>query len=468
MIRLALALTFSLLSIHAFATEDDTLAIDSRAGEDAAAIPPAEAFARTRAVLAHYRVPADEDPAPWIADVGGRQTAAGIAKLLKFLDPTSTFRRLSVVSNDRLTVFQDLDGKRVEDFSAPLKSSSPVRRFEEIPLVDPARPLAGVRVALDPGHMGGDLWDKRTGKYVKDSAGRVVSEGVIALQTALLLREDLRRLGAEVLVTHEELRPVTPIDYASFDLTPYARNELSDNAVAPWFRKLLSAGTGPALTAAFEKSPERKKLFSSSQRQPYFVERADLWARAAMINDFKADIVVIIHFDTAEPPGNPVGVNPAAPNTTKTFVVGSYADADLSSRTTRKYFARHLLDQRSWDLSLKLGRSILGEFRSQLGLKLAAGGGPKTTTVEPGIFARNLQLPRRLKAPAITYLECLFYNRPQEFNAFADARHPMTIGGKNVPYSDRVVQVKNAIRDGVVGFVRATKRGTVPNGFQRN
>lgn len=452
----------ALLTLRVFASENESiLPPEEEKSTFEMQISPVDAYERTQAVLKYYGVPADEEPGPYLADLQGQQSAANIQKNLKFLDPMRIFSRFSTVSPQRLSVFQDIDGRRVDDFAVnlgPVFAPRRAFRFEELPVVDPQKPLTGLRVALDPGHMGGSVWDKRTGKYVRDARGRIVSEGVIAYQVAVLLKADLEALGATVLITRNGLNPTTTLDYSTFDLKPFARNELKDLSLSPWFQRLLNAGPpGPALFNAFDGSAERKRLFSDFERGPYFIERADLWARAAMINAFQADIVLIIHFDTAEPLRDPVGVNPGAPNATKTFVVGAYQSAELSSRSTRKYFARHLLDQRSWDLSLALGRSVLRQFQSRLGLKIAASGGDKAVQVEPGIFARNLQIPRRLTAPAISYLECLFYNRPQEFNAFANATHPLLIDGKNIPYSDRVVDVKSAIREGVLEFVRLAR-----------
>jgi N-acetylmuramoyl-L-alanine amidase len=205
------------------------------------------------------------------------------------------------------------------------------------------------------------------------------------------------------------------------------------------------------LYLAFQNSAERKRLYSERLRGEYFVKRADLYERTRLIDDFKADISLIIHFDTSDPAGNPNGLNPQSPNATKIFVVGGYDATELASSAQKKYFSRHLLDYQSWKMSLNLSRSILKSMTEQLGTKRQTVSKP-AVLVEPGIIARNLIVPRISKTPAIAYIECLYYNRPQEFAALSQDNYFMKIDGKVYPYSERLKQVADSILSGVVNY----------------
>ena len=421
-----------------------------------------EMYQRAMAVLEYYGVPKEDESGPYLADLASSQSLTRIQKVLPFLDPHNVLSRFSELSPQELTTFLDLDSKQLIDVRVPLKKSDsaptlrPKNLFLNSALAgDPNQPLKGLRIALDPGHMGGKFWDDLTSKFVRDRNGRTVSEGVIALQVCILLRQQLQDLGAEVMLTHEGFAPVTNLDYATFDLKPFALSELRDSVNLPWFQNLLNVSPpGPSLYQAFDRSTSLKKLFSNSSRDDYFIKRADLWARADLINNFNADLVLIVHFDTDEPAGNSTGLNSKAPKQTKAFVVGGYQPGELSSREGRKYFTRHLLDGDSWDHSLLLSRSIVQQFQKKMGQSLPTSADEETYVIEPGIFARNLVIPRRLKAPVISYLECLFYNRPDEFEALLKTPHSMIIQGQNVPYSERVVQVTNSIRDGILDYVQ--------------
>src|SRR5262249_39621179 len=75
--------------------------------------------------------------------------------------------------------------------------------------------LHGMRIALDPGHIGGEPWDERSGKYVQAADGSRLSEGVMALELALLLEKELRAAGAEVYIDRD-FSPVTSVGFEDF------------------------------------------------------------------------------------------------------------------------------------------------------------------------------------------------------------------------------------------------------------
>jgi len=418
---------------------------------------PKEIFDRTEAILNYYQVPEEKDPTKDLLDVQNVQTLDGLKKILPYMDPSNVFARLSTITQNDLTVFQDLDSKEVLDTRVNLKphEEETIYHIGDPSSRTPQFPLNGLRIALDPGHMGGTRWDKFTGKYIQDSQGRIVSEGTTVLQISLLLKQELEKLGAKVLLTREGLRPVTQDVYESFDLLPHALLELRENSHQPWFLNLVrQAPIGQKLFQLFDNSSDVKNIFSEKQRAYYYIFRSDLAARAELINNFQPDIALVIHLDTANKTNSDHGTNPQAPYETKTFVMGSYEPNEFASRADRKYFVRHLLDAKSWNLSLNLGRNITHSFRDRLGLKLSQRTGGGWTLVEPGIISRNLGVTRRLQAPAVSYLECLFYNRPDEFNKLAQTKHPMLIDGENIPYSERVVEITNSIKEGLLKFAR--------------
>lgn len=445
-----------LFSHIAFATEDENLEIIPRS-ETRGFVPtltPAETYARTQSVLKYYRSPELPTGQEELVKLGNIQSYSGIKKLLQYFDFHKTFDKLFTLTATELKGFEDYEGKTKQTLNISLAANQPERRAFNFTTL--TQPLRGLRVAIDPGHMGTPHWDGVTGKFVKDSKGNYLSEGVMALQTSLLLQSELQQLGATVVLTRNSLEPATDMPMEDLPVAKFARTELLEQTYSPWFLKLLSAGTGSALLNAFDKSPERKKLWDEKYRYNYFILKEDLWARADKIQNFNPDIVLIIHYDVLPYGGNGNALNPNSPNHAKVFVTGAYYDVEFGSRKARKQFAKKLLDQNQWDESIHLSRKILGQMQSQMGLSLPKSAG-NSITVEPGIFARNLTLPRFLDAPAIAYLECLFYNRPQEFYAFSNATHPMIINGVNYPYSDRLYQVVTSIKQGVINYVQSSK-----------
>ena len=273
---------------------------------------------------------------------------------------------------------------------------------------------------------------------------------MLTLQTALLLEKELTDLGAQVLLTRRELSPVTNQIYESFDLNPYAEATFRESSLLEWFQQLL--GTAPAgtdLFNAFRKSSNLREIYSEAQRPLYFILKADLDARAQLINDFAPDLTLILHFDTA---GNPRQVSKGH-NGTKAYVPGAFLPEELGTRENRFALVRHLAQPEMWKSSVGLSSEILKQIRSQMQIPIdSSGGGGSIREAAPGVFARNLVLTRKIHGTALAYLECLFYNDPLEFKAFSQNQYFMTIGARSYGYSERLVQLSKAIRDGVLSF----------------
>lgn len=412
-------------------------------------LTPADIYQRTQSVLEHYKVPALPSSQTDLAPFSGKQSSIAIQKLLPFIDPQNQFTKLFNLSVQQFAGYDDINGKTQKDFLISLHSDS--YKYKKVRGAVINAPLRGLRVAIDPGHMGESPWDKMTGKYVYDGKGNYLSEGIMALQVSLLLKQELEALGAQVVLTRSTPAPSTQIPYNDFALEPYILNEIRESTHQPWFQQLLGTGTGVNLFKAFDNSSQIKKMFSQNSKSTYYTLREDLWARADIINEFKPDITLIVHFDILPSDGDGHGLNAKAPNQTKVFIAGGFQNGELASRRTRKQFAKKLLDQKQWDESILLSKHVLNEFNRQMGLtfpKSSAGG----TYVAPGIFSRNLGLTRSIDNSAIAYLECLFYNRPDEFYAFSQAKHPMVINGVNYPYSDRLKQVVSSIKQGVINY----------------
>src|SRR5207253_648141 len=124
------------------------------------------------------------------------------------------------------------------------------------------------------------------------------------------------------------------------------------------------------LLARAKNSPEIKNLFSEKMRSDYFILIADLEERARLVNDFRPDFTLVIHYDTDDPPSDPTGVGIKPHDATKAFVSGSFAPEEFSSRTARRDFAKHLLDPYEWDGSVKLSRHLTNSISQELGIPL--------------------------------------------------------------------------------------------------
>jgi N-acetylmuramoyl-L-alanine amidase len=264
--------------------------------------------------------------------------------------------------------------------------------------------LHGVRIALDPGHIGGEPWDDRNGKYVTMGDGQRLSEGLMAWELAQLLAKDLRALGAEVYIDRE-LAPVTAHIYDDF------------------------AG-----------DPE------------VFFRRLDLDARRERLWAFRPDITLILHFDA-----HAIDASHRTDwcHDTKAYVPGAFTSTDFKDDADRAFFKVIWNNPKVWMDSFDLSRSLVQQIHAQLGADLGTEeiGGSKL--IEPGLFARNLRLQRHMAGFVTSYVETLCYEDPDEFKALSQADFKMRIGDKTFSYSKRLMQLSSALRDGIVAFVKS-------------
>ena len=447
-------------------------AVSPRESDKSAAPSADEIYRRTQAVMAYYGVAAEPESQPVVDRMAGIQTEAGLRAMLEFLDAKSQFNRYFTLDSASFVSAQDRDSKKLVDFAAPLHASASAddadRSFDSTRLASLARsnpadqPLKGLRIAIDPGHMGGDLWDERTGKFVIEHAsGHKLSEGVMNLQTSMLLESRFKSLGADVMLTHRGLGPVSEIPYEKIDVAAFAREELRAVSLQDWFQNLLTSGpVGQALYAAFDSSSNRKKLFSESSRSTYFISREDLEARARVVEAYDPDLTLIIHYDTSDPPGDPNGTSPSTHNGTKAYVAGSFDSMEYAQRDDRLYFAKHALQGSFWWQSARLGQSVVEQIRTQMGIPLDTTGAGVSKQVVPGVWSRNLALNRRIPGRVVSFIECMYYNTT-EFSALYRQTNPMTIDGRSLPYSNRLAQMAKSIGDGVLGYVAGLKQSSL-------
>lgn len=462
-------LSLLLLASTALATDDSVVndpfkKFNKESFQKILPISPAESFARTQAVLNYFGVPEEASNADLMPLYDRGQSLSSLTKILQILDPDNQFFRFGRIESDALQVYLDRDSREEEDASILFNLNGPTYKSQAIENLQLAKtnpsdqPLKGLKIAIDPGHMSTRDWDKYTGKFVKDRAGNYVSEGLIALQTALLLQQDFEALGAVVKLTREDHEAVTEVPLRSLDVQTYGLEALREQSLQSWFLALISQNpVGSLLYNSFANNAKFKSLFKESARYNYFVLREDLEARVKIFEEFQPDISFAIHYDSQDPPRNPNGVNTRNYSRVKTYVHGSISPEEWATNSDRRYYLHHALDTASWDASFSLAKSVVNSLSSTLGLGYDNGGGGTSKMVAPGVFSRNLYVTKKSFGHAHTYIECLHYNDPTEFKRMLRKDYTMEIAGQTTYYSSRVRQVANAIRDGVLSFVSERK-----------
>ena len=261
---------------------------------------------------------------------------------------------------------------------APVGLAEPTPRHwkptSELPPAPPGKPLDGLHIAIDPGHIGGE-WAKVEERWLAVGNGDPVCEGDMTLRVANLLKPRLEALGAQISLVREKPEPVTPLRPDSL-LT------------------LAKESTGPADSpAALMKFAER-----------LFYRTAEIRARAELVNDtLQPDLVLCLHFN-ADPWGDPN--HPTLVDRTHLHLLlnGAYTDEEVSLADQRHALLEKLL-RRTHEEEAFVGATVADVFAQMSGLPpftypqgslnaLPVGG-------HPYLWARNLLANRLYDCPVI-------------------------------------------------------------------
>lgn len=432
-------------------------------------ITPDERYKRTNNILKHFGVPEESDTQDKFLKLQEKPVLENIKSRLQRFDLNNSFDDFfSIVRKSdnkiKFQAFEDKNSKNILDYSVLLSSdinkNANVNSFHTRLVLAKKntsdKQLSGLKIALDPGHMGGKGWDILSGNFVRDDKGNQLSEGLLTLEIALKLEEQLKELGAEVFITRRDLTPVTKMPYEDFELRPYALSFFRESSQDDWFQSLIAVDYKEQydIYTAFLSAEKFQRIFSEPMRWQFFMLDEDLEARADAINRFGPDISLIIHLDTDVLPSNPAGISYKNKNGTKAFVIGAFNKKEFASREDRMLFGLHLLDTQAWDASLKLSRSVVNQIHNQMNIDFKFSSDENFIFIEPGIYARNLYILRKLNPHVTSYVECLYYNNPNEFYALAQEDQTMMINGKKYFYSNRLGLIVSSLKDAIVNFVK--------------
>jgi len=291
-------------------------------------------------------------------------------------------------------------------------------REERSPL--PGKPLAGMRIALDPGHLGG-AYAQMEARWFRIGNSRPVEEGEMTLIVAKLLKVRLQSLGAEVWLTRTR-------NGATTKLRP---DRLKGTAAASLQQE------GHPFTA-LELQQEAEKLF-------YRV--GEIRNRAELVNrSIRPDLVVCLHFN-AEEWGDPAHPSLTDKNHLHLLLCGSISEGELQHEDERYTMLVKLL---SGTHRVELGASdaVARSLASATGLPpfVYHNGMAIPASDNPYLWIRNLLANRLFECPVV-YCEPYVMNSAPVFKRvqLGDYMGRRTIGGVFVSsiyreYADAVAQ----------------------------
>src|SRR5204862_324247 len=174
--------------------------------------------------------------------------------------------------------------------------------------------LSDLRIALDPGHLGGK-WAKMEERWFQVGDSPPVQEGDLALRVARLLAPRLRKLGARVSFVRNSAEPITakrPDDF----------RELAKKI-------LIKNGVPQPRTDVLDPNDPEKEQTIRWQSEILFYRYSEIRRRAVLVNmKLHPDLVLCLHFN-AEGWGDPSHPTLIDINHFHLLVNGSYLKDEL-------------------------------------------------------------------------------------------------------------------------------------------
>ncbi len=386
-------------------------------------------------------------------------------KLRNLYDPFSAFASYLDINDSRVVIYPSPHERRVPQFTlnfapptqihaAPRWFRTPEEfRAESHPL---DRPLNGLRVAIDPGHIGGP-WAQMEERSTRYHGSAPVQEGDLNLITGRLLKQELTDMGASVFVVRDSTEPVTP--YRPDDLLPEARD------------LLVQHSSHSTSLKAFP--PDKLDLLFGHRLMDLaeflFYRCSEIKERGNRIrNNFVPDITVTLYIDAT--PGSGRGRVTSA-NANIFFVQGSYTSTEMADPEMRQRCVYKMVEGGS-DIEAEVASDISNVFTQRTGLKPVGYGNSSTTRQvipnNPYVVARNLAANREYDGPVVC-TEPYFMNNQIVYQRLlaGDYEWQKIFDGKNYgsifrEYADCVAQGLVKAYSSPTVIAGATNRSTTP------
>jgi len=249
------------------------------------------------------------------------------------------------------------------------------------------QPLAGLKIALDPGHLGGK-WAQMEERFYQIGESRPVTEGDMTLRVAKMLVPKLQALGAQVSMVRDSTEPVT--NERPETLRDAARAELAKEGI-----------TSPRETYNGMNDPGRGETVQEKS-ELLFYRISEIRKRAERINtQLKPDLVVCLHFN-AEAWGDPLHPDFVPRNHLHLLVNGCYSAGELHFDDQRFEMLQKLLSG-TFVEDLAVSDQMAGAVSAATKLPPYAytTGNAIRAAENPYIWARNLLANRLYHAPVV-------------------------------------------------------------------
>lgn len=311
------------------------------------------------------------------------------------------------------------------------------RTAAELGPAPPDKPLHGLRVTLDPGHLGGP-WARMEERWFQIGQDKPVTEGDMNLLVARHLAARLRALGAEVSFTRTSSRPAT--SRRPRDLFGAARASLRERGITPRAERY----SGP--------DDPRRPGSVQAEAEKLFYRTSEIRARARLVNTrLKPDLVLAIHFN-AEAWGNPARPQLVDGSHLHLLVNGAFSASELAYDDIRRDMLIKLLN-RSWQEEAAAAGPVAAALARATGLPPYTYRGGSVIRLSTYVWARNLLASRLFECPVV-YLEPYVMNSRQDYRRIQMGDYDGVRLVSGVPRKSIYREYADAVATGLADYYR--------------
>jgi N-acetylmuramoyl-L-alanine amidase len=303
--------------------------------------------------------------------------------------------------------------------------------------------FAGLKIALDPGHIGGQ-WAKMEERWFKVGDTPPVEEGEMTLRVAKMLAPRLRAFGARVSFVRDTTEPVTP----------FRPHDFEESA-----REVLRAGGTENPREDYDGPADLlKEQTVRWQSEILFYRNSEIRHRATRVNTrLHPDLVLCLHFN-AEAWGDERNPTFIDKNHLHLLVNGSYLKTELASDDERFEMLRRLLSRASNE-EIKIADKVAAMMAKEMQLPPYQYTTDNVTKVGTSgyVYARNLVATRLYQCPVV-YFEPYVMNNGEVFARIqaGDYEGTRSINGVERPSIFR--EYADSVLNGLVEYYQSTRR----------
>ncbi len=346
----------------------------------------------------------------------------------------------------RAIIQENASDQFVLQFASSVEARKPVSRYwtpAENFSPDDQLPLSGVKIAIDPGHLGG-TWAKMEERWFQIGNSIPVTEGDLTLRVAQILAPRLQNLGAKVTLVRSAPGPVTKV----------RPEELKIQAEAS-LRARGAANIFPSYSGSDDPNRE-DSIPWEAERLFYRVD--EIHTRAEIVNEkIKPDLVLCLHFN-AEPWGAPAHPVLVSMNHLHLLVNGAYSSGELGFDDERFAMLLKLLN-RTYSEELACSESVAASMARITGLPpyRYSGANAKSVGKSGYVWARNLLANRLYECPVI-FIEPYVMNSQEFFARIQAGEYEGYRNFGGVMRKNIFEEYVQSVVDGLSTYFRATRR----------